>query len=165
VAGAGYWWSGHGSRHPRGVAAPADGAAWPRFPVTVEDNDTKADLNHRIVNENGKVEALALGLTDGGCVMVRLGGMVRCGPRHELVAAAGDAEVGKVVDIALVVGMSWSSLDGDRGRDTARTVLVLSLAAWWREKGAALDACRLGGVLRCRGRDEAEAGSRWCSAW
>jgi hypothetical protein len=110
--------------------------------MTVEDNDTKADLNHRIVNENGKVEALALGLTDGGCVMVRLGGMVRCGPRHELVAAAGDAEVGKVMDIALVAGTSWSSLDGDRGHDMARMVLLLSLAG-------ASSACHRGEVTVC----------------
>jgi hypothetical protein len=33
------------------------------FLATMEDNDTKADLSHGIINEKGKVEALALGLT------------------------------------------------------------------------------------------------------
>jgi hypothetical protein len=125
----------------------------------------KADLSHRIINEKGKVEALAPGLTGGGCVMVWLGDMVRRGPGRELVVAAGGIEAGKAMDAALVAGTSRSPLDGDRGRDTMRTVLLLSLAAWWREVGAALDACRPGGVHQHRGQDEVEVGSRWCSAW
>jgi hypothetical protein len=60
--------------------------------------------------------------------------MVRRGPRHGLVAALGDAEVGKAADAALVTETSRSSLDGDRGHDTMRTVLLLGLAMWQREK-------------------------------
>jgi hypothetical protein len=36
----------------------------------MEYNDTKADLSHGIINEMGKVEALALGLTGGGCITI-----------------------------------------------------------------------------------------------
>jgi hypothetical protein len=35
----------------------------------VEDNDTMADISHGIINEKGKVEALAPGLTSYGCVV------------------------------------------------------------------------------------------------
>lgn len=64
--------------------------------------------------------------------------MVRCGPRCELVVAAGDVEVEKVMDAAGVTGTLWSWLNGDEERDMMRMMLLLRSAAWQRKEGMAL---------------------------